>query len=130
MIKKTTTYTDYNGVERTEDFYFHFNKVELTELQMSVDGGYIEHLKRILNSKDERAIMTTLKDFVLKAYGEKTGDGKGFTKSPKLSDAFYNSAAYPVIFEEITANADAITEFITGVFPVKVTAPAAITSAV
>ena len=26
MIKKRITYTDYDGVERTEDFYFNISK--------------------------------------------------------------------------------------------------------
>ena len=29
MFKKTITYEDYNGVKRTEDFYFHFSKAEI-----------------------------------------------------------------------------------------------------
>ena len=29
MLKKTITYTDYDGVERKEDFYFNLNKAEL-----------------------------------------------------------------------------------------------------
>ena len=31
MIKKTVTYTDYNGVERTESFYFNLSKAEVME---------------------------------------------------------------------------------------------------
>ena len=30
MIKKTVTYTDYNGVERTENFYFNLNSLIFT----------------------------------------------------------------------------------------------------
>lgn len=40
MYKKTITYTDYNGVERKEDFYFNLNRAELTKLELSKDGGY------------------------------------------------------------------------------------------
>ena len=29
MLKKTITYTDYNGMERTEDFYFNLTKAEV-----------------------------------------------------------------------------------------------------
>lgn len=31
MLKETIKYTDYNGVERTEDFWFHLSKAELME---------------------------------------------------------------------------------------------------
>ena len=117
MIKKTVTYTTFDDETITEEFYFHFNKVELTELQMSVDGGYLKMLERVLGSKDERTIMKVIKEFVLKAYGEKTLDGKRFDKSDEISNKFLHSAAFPVIFEEITASADAITAFIKGTFP-------------
>ena len=33
MLKKTIKYTDYNGVERTEDFYFNLSKAEIMEKQ-------------------------------------------------------------------------------------------------
>ena len=34
MLKKTITYTDYNDVNRTEDFYFNLNEAELTEMMV------------------------------------------------------------------------------------------------
>lgn len=30
MLKKTMTYEDYNGVPRTEDFYFNLTPAEVT----------------------------------------------------------------------------------------------------
>ena len=39
MLKKTITYTDYNGNSRTEDFSFNLNEAELAEMVVSVDGG-------------------------------------------------------------------------------------------
>lgn len=51
MLKKTVTYTDYNGVERTEDFYFNLSKAEVTEMELSVDGGLAQMLENIVNSK-------------------------------------------------------------------------------
>ena len=42
MLKKTITYTDYNGNERTEDFYFNLTKAEVVEMEMSTSGGLTE----------------------------------------------------------------------------------------
>lgn len=39
MLKKTISYTDYDGNQRTEDFYFNLSMAELTEMQMGVEGG-------------------------------------------------------------------------------------------
>lgn len=34
MISEKLTYTDYNGKERTETYYFNLSKAELTELRI------------------------------------------------------------------------------------------------
>ena len=47
MLKKTITYTDYNGVESTEDFYFNLNRAEITQMELSVDGGYSALIDRL-----------------------------------------------------------------------------------
>lgn len=39
MLKKTIAYTDYNGTTRKEDFYFNLTQAEVTELEVSVEGG-------------------------------------------------------------------------------------------
>ena len=39
MLKKTINYTDYNGNERTEDFYFNLTEAEILEMEMSKTGG-------------------------------------------------------------------------------------------
>ena len=37
MYKRTIKYTDFNGVERTQDFYFYLSKTNLTKLNSRVD---------------------------------------------------------------------------------------------
>ena len=74
MLKKTVTYVDYNGVERTEDFYFNLSKAEVTEMELSVEGGFSKMLEEIVKSKDNVRIMELFKQMVLKAYGEKSAD--------------------------------------------------------
>ena len=34
MLKRDITYTDYNGVERKEDFFFNLSEAELIEMEM------------------------------------------------------------------------------------------------
>ena len=86
MLKKTITYTDYNGVRRTEDFWFNLSKAEIMEMEMGTAGGLAEMLQNIVNAQDGPAIIKTFKELVLKAYGEKTPDGKYFRKSPEISE--------------------------------------------
>ena len=47
MLKKTIKYTDYDGNEREEDFYFNLSKAEVTEMELSKEGGMSEYIKKI-----------------------------------------------------------------------------------
>jgi hypothetical protein len=117
MIKKTITYTDYNDVERTEDFYFNLSKAELMEMEMSTAGGMTEMINKIVASKDAPAIIKVFKDLILKAYGEKSADGKRFMKSEELSNCFAQTEAYSILFTELATDADKAAEFINGITP-------------
>ena len=117
MLKKTITYTDYNGVERKEDFYFNLSKAEVMEMELSTTGGLAEMIKRIVAAQDQPAIIKVFKDLILKAYGEKSPDGKRFIKSPELSDAFAQNEAYSILFMELATNDDAAAKFINGIVP-------------
>ena len=117
MLKKTVTYTDYNGVERTEDFYFNLSKAEVTEMELSVDGGLAQMLENIVNSKDNTEIVRMFKELVLKAYGEKSPDGRRFIKNKELSDAFSQTEAYSEIFMELALNEQAAADFVNGILP-------------
>lgn len=117
MLKKTITYTDYNGTERTEDFYFNLSKAEITEMEMSTSGGLVEMINRIVAAQDAPAIINTFKKLVLKAYGEKSPDGKRFIKSEELSTAFSQTEAYSNLFMELATDADAAAKFVNGIVP-------------
>ena len=122
MLKKTITYTDYNGVERTEDFYFNLKKSEIIEMEMSTDGGLSEMIKKILATQDIPSLMSIFKEFILKAYGEKSPDGKRFIKSKELSESFEQTEAYSELFMELATSDEAAAEFINGLVPPDVAA--------
>ena len=117
MLKKTITYPDYNGGSRTEDFYFNLTQAEVTEMELSVDGGLVEMINRIVAAQDGKQIIATFKDIILRAYGEKSPDGKRFVKSQELRDAFSQTEAYSILFMELATNADAAAAFINGIVP-------------
>ena len=117
MLKKTVTYVDYNGVERTEDFYFNLTKAEVAEMELSVEGGFSKMLEEIVASKDNVRIVNLFKQMVLKAYGEKSQDGRRFVKSEEISQAFAQTEAYSEIFMELALNTDAAAAFVNGIMP-------------
>lgn len=117
MLKKTITYTDYNGVERTEDFYFNLSKSEVIEMEMGTNGGYAEMIRKIVDAQDMPSIIKIFKDLVLKAYGEKTPDGKRFVKSEEISEAFAQTEAYSNLFMELATDSKAAADFVNGIIP-------------
>ena len=117
MLKKTITYTDYNGESRTEDFYFNLSKAECMEMELGTAGGMQSMIERIIAAKDNRKIVDVFKEIILRAYGEKSPDGKYFRKSPEISANFASTEAYSELFMELATNADSATQFINGVIP-------------
>ena len=117
MLKKTITYTDYNGTERKEDFYFNLTKTELMEMEMGTEGGLAEMITRIVNAQDAPAIMKIFKDLILTAYGEKSQDGRRFIKSNEISTGFAQTEAYSQLFMELATDADAAAAFVNGIVP-------------
>lgn len=120
MIKKTVTYVDYNGVERTEDFYFNLSKAEVAEMEMSVEGGFSKMLEEIVASKDNVKIVSLFKQMVLKAYGEKSADGRRFMKSEEISKAFSETEAYSEIFMSLALNESEAAAFVNGIMPANI----------
>lgn len=117
MLKKTITYTDYNGHQRTEDFYFNFNKAELVELELSASGGLTVMMDRIIAAEDNPTLFKIFKDLVLKAYGIKSDDGRKFIKNQEVRDDFAQTEAYSVLVMELVSDAEKAAEFFNAIIP-------------
>lgn len=117
MVKKTIKYTDYNGKEREEDYYFNLSKVELLEMEMSAEGGLENKIKKIVESDDKAEIVKYFKEIIKKSFGKKSEDGKRFIKNPKDFEEFEQTEAYVNLFMELATNADAGANFINGIIP-------------
>lgn len=117
MLKKDITYVDYNGIERTETFYFNLSKSELIEMEYGIGGGLSEMVIRVVNAKDQPSIIKVFKELILKAYGEKSPDGKYFHKSEEISNNFSHTEAYTNLFMELATDEKAAAEFVNGIIP-------------
>lgn len=117
MYKKTMTYVDYNGVERTEDFYFNLNKAELLELELGTEGGYEQLLTKIIKTKDQVKLIKIFKDLILMTYGEKSPDGRRFIKSDELRESFMQTEAYSDLFLLLASDDKEAAAFVNGIIP-------------
>lgn len=120
MFKKTIEYTDYNGVKKTEDFWFNLNQAELTELALGPTGGLDNLLKEVISTADTQVVINTFKKIILMAYGKRTPDGRFTKRAPdghRLADDFAETAVFPQLFMEISFDSDKAIEFINGCVP-------------
>lgn len=118
MLAKRIKYTDYNGNEREETFYFNLSKAEVMEMELSTSGGLEQMYTRLSESQNGELIMKEFKKLILKSYGEKAPDGRRFIKNKELSEAFEQTEAYSELFMELCTDAKAAAEFVAGIAPV------------
>ena len=116
MLKQTLTYEDYFGETRTEDLYFNLSKADLAEM-LTEDEDLQTRLATVAESNNGAQIIRFFKEFALKAYGERSEDGKRFIKSDKISEEFSQTAAFETLLGKIlTYELDPV-KFIMGILP-------------
>lgn len=117
MYVKPITYTDYDGVQHTEKFYFNISKAELIEMDASETGGLTKRLQEIVDANETADIFKRVKSIILKAYGRKSPDGKRFIKSPEMSQEFEQTEAYSELIMEFMQNPKSFEEFMRHTLP-------------
>ena len=117
MLKKTITYTDYDGLERTEEFRFNLTKAELMDMELTTVGTFSKLMQKIIDEKDMVRLAKYFKELILKSYGVKSDDGKRFIKSPEVRGGFNQEGAYSELYMELLGNSEYAVKFIQQVMP-------------
>lgn len=121
MLKKTIVYHDYDGNERSENFYFNLSKAEVMEMEFSFTGGMTNVIEQMVNTQDNARIMELFKKIIMSAYGEKSADGKRFMKigadGRRLAEGFVETEAYSELFMELVSDPKKFADFIAAVIP-------------
>lgn len=112
---------DYDGNPRKESFYFHLNKGELLDMQMSEYGGLDKLLQKIIDTKDQVKLWEYFRDIIIMAYGVKRGDGRNFIKKDengrRLVEDFLTTEAYGELMIKLVSDADYAADFVNGIIP-------------
>lgn len=116
MFKKTIEYTDYNGVDRTESFYFNLSPADLIDMEVE-SGGYKQMIQNIIDSKDIQSLMKAFKELIRRSYGVKSQDGKHFVKNDEIFEEFVSTPAYSNLIMEFLEDTDKAVEFVNGIMP-------------
>lgn len=117
MLEKPITYTDFDGNEVTEIFYFNLSKAEIAEMELSHDGGFSTHLQKIIKSEDGGQIIAAFKKIITDAVGRRSEDGRRFIKSPEITQEFLQTEAYSQLFMDLVTDGQAAADFVQAIVP-------------
>ncbi len=117
MYAKAIKYTDYNGNEREETFYFNLSKAEIIDLEWRTPGGLENRFKQIMQRMNGQELADTFKMLIQKSYGVKDPEGRRFIKNQEVLNNFVETEAYSELYILLATDDKAAAEFINGIFP-------------
>lgn len=131
MYKKTITYNDFDGNERTEDAYFNLTKTEMIEFALELPDGVSNTVdpaemdtdkaaSKIANMLGKKGVFNFIKDLILKSYGIRKEDGRRFEKSDQIRAEFAQTMVFEAIMDEFMTDDIAAANFVKAVIPNKV----------
>ena len=116
-LRKPITYEDLNGNEQTEIFWFNISRREIIKLNAEHKGGFTQWMQNLIEAEDEKTVHEEFEKILIMSFGIRGDDGKTFDKSDKVKEWFKKHLAYEALYDELTTDANAISEFILGVIP-------------
>ena len=117
MLKHTIHFTDYNGKEHTEDFYFNLSTMDIHKLDKAYPDGFSAAYEEAVKSSDSRMITDIFIDLIMRAYGKKSEDGMHFDKPKEMAEAFIDGPAFEALMDELTSDENAMRDFFYGIMP-------------
>lgn len=123
MFKKTITFTGFDDVEHTKEFYFHISSAEVTAW-LQPDGEFMKRLERVQKSNQISAILEFYKDLVTQACGVRSEDGQRFIQTPEAKSELLGTPALDELLMELVLDPAGPIEFLKNLLPKKMLAKA------
>lgn len=135
MYKKAITYTDFDGNEKTKNFYFNMTRPELLEMKRSPLYEMQKLVDRIeaMDDPDEELSYAEkdeiqgfmgdiLRNLVIQSYGVKSDDGTRFVKRVGdrrygAGEAFTETMAYDALYMEMIGDITNLVTFVRAIIP-------------
>lgn len=119
MRKETRTYTDWDGVVHTEDFYFNLTRAECISLNNTTPGGLGTILEKIVKANDTGTVQKTFEDLLARSFGVKSDDGRRLMKgrNQEYFLAFSETPAYDDLICDLISIPGYAAEFFNDVIP-------------
>lgn len=117
MIKKTITFTGFDGEETTHDAYFNLTTTEALDIT-GLEFFQGNEVKAVDETTFKQGL-SQIKEFLKIAYGVRTGEGgKRFSKHPDHWAEFEETGALDAfLLDFLSWSEGEIMKFLTGIFP-------------
>lgn len=129
MLKKSITYTNYDGAEEKIDAYFNLTKTECVDLNLEYeeDGGLIGRIKKLMVEREDgemprKPAVDFIKLLIDRSYGVRPKDDPSlFLKEDDNGKPYYKkfkqSAAYDAYVYALLSGEESLEEFAENVLP-------------
>ena len=129
MLKKTITFTDFDGNEMKMDAYFNLTKTECVDLNLEFEdeGGLIGRIKKLVAEREDgetprKPAVDFIKLLIDRSYGVRPKDNPSlFLKEDDdgrpLYKKFKQSAAYDAYVYALLSGEESLDEFASNVLP-------------
>ena len=121
-VKRKITFTDPDGVEVTEDWWFQFDESDAVEMDyvhdlLKMDNPQ-KYLDDIAKNKDTKTLLGLWRELLLASAGKR--DGKLIDKDKAVVRQFRYGGAYRALFSELISEDDAGASFFRDIMPERV----------
>lgn len=126
MLKKSISYTDFDGNQKTYEAYFNLTKTECMDLDLEYEdeGGLLEHLKSLFKNRvngeiPKKPAIDFIKLLVDRSYGQRDGDifVKEDDDGRPLIRRFRHHPAYDAFVYALLSGEESLDDFAQGVLP-------------
>ena len=135
MYRKSITYTDYDGQNKTKNYYFNMTRPELIEMKTSPLFEMQNILDRISRMDDpdvelsyaekddiQETLGEILRNLVIQSYGVKSDDGERFIKRIGnrrfgYGEDFTETMAYESLYMEMIGDINNFINFVRAIIP-------------
>ncbi len=122
MIKKSITFTDFDGNVKTEEHWFHIPAHKIVLLEYSRKGGLtsiIPDLIKAAEDGDAKELLDIFTEIIRTSYGIRTDDAH-FEQPEEEVRKFLASQAWDALWMELATNVNSVTNFLIGIMPEEV----------
>lgn len=117
MFIETFKYEDFNEEQREEVCCFHLSESKITDMNLSQEGGLMEYIKRIVQTRSSKELADLFKSLIIRSYGVKSLDGRRFIQTPEVVTEFMQTPMYDQLYMRLATDTDYAIKFLIGILP-------------